>query len=374
MARLKVLMLLHELSRTGAPKVALDAMEALADRVEIHLIAGADGPLAERCRRLGTLQVPFAPLPRGRLAWRLEGRRRRTAWSGLARWNPDLLYVNSVMALPLAERLDRELGLPRAPMLLHVHELDSAVARIRDALPHWLIDRPDRYVGASESVTRRLVDFARVPADRVRLVHSFIVTGDPLPAPADTRNPGDGFVIGGAGTLGWAKGLSLWLLAAAELGRMRRDVRFRWVGVPADAPGESFRVRRRLLGLDEVVEEVAPTDRPLEAFAAFDAFLLTSWEDSFPLVVLENMMLGKPVIALPGGGAPEELGSAGIIVPHFDPREIAVALDALLNDAQRRHALGEAARRRVLEHFTDRTCVPRLWQIMQETAGMAPRA
>ena len=47
-----------------------------------------------------------------------------------------------------------------------------------------------------------------------------------------------------------------------------------------------------------------------------------------------------------------EDGVEGVIVPPRDPEALAVALEGLLNDPERRARLGEAARRRVMQQFT----------------------
>lgn len=377
MGRMKVLMLLHDLSRTGAPKVALDAMQSLADRVDVRFVASEQGPLAQRCRSLGPLLLPLLPTPRGRFKSRIESWRRRIAWRSVTAWGPDLIYANSVMALPLADWLERVMGLPRAPMLLHVHELDSVLAAVKQTHSDWLVRRPQCYVGVSEIVCRRLVEFAGVDASKIVHVPEFVRELDfqnlTSPARAGGHNPprasGDEVVVvGGSGLPSWRKNTTLWLQVAAAT-RDRRDVRFRWVGVPDGPGGEIMRVKRRLLGLEDRVELVGITDRPLEAFAQFDIFLLTSWEDPFPLVVLENMMLEKPVVCLPGGGAPDEVGPAGVVVDQFHPRAVADAIAALLADPERRRQLGAAARQRILDNFTDRVCVPRLWEAMQQTAA-----
>ena len=50
-----------------------------------------------------------------------------------------------------------------------------------------------------------------------------------------------------------------------------------------------------------MVEFIPPTPKPMEHFAGFDIFAMTSWEDPCPLVVLENMGLAKPVVCFAGG-------------------------------------------------------------------------
>ena len=362
-------MLLHDLSRTGAPKVALDLVEALGNRVDVRFVAEAPGPLADRCRALGQLLMPLTELPRGRLAWRLESRRRKGKWrEHVHSWRPDLIYANSVMSLLLADRLARSVGVPDAPLLLHVHELDSVIAQVKEGLAGWLIERPAVYVAPARVVCQRLVELG-VDAAKVHQIPEFLREADFSDVEID-HNAATRVVVGGAGTPSWRKNSSLWLQVAAHF-RDRPDVHFKWVGIPEGPAGESFRVKRRLLQLENVVDVEFVTDRPLTSFSSFDIFLMTSWEDPFPLVVLENMMLQKAIICTPGGGAPEEVGDTGIVVPSFQPQAVADAVQALVADPDRRRSLASLGRERVLAHFTDRVCVPRFWDTMQQTAARA---
>lgn len=369
---MRVLMLLHDLSRTGAPKVALDAVEWLGDAVEAEFIAAIDGPLAERCCALGRLHLPFMTPPAGRVASRIDRWRIRRAWKRVHQWRPELIYVNTAAALSLAAMLEQRLGLPSAPILLHVHELDSIICRVDETLSDWLRERPTLYISVSQAVTQALTGQYGISPDRIHQVPAFIRESEydlPSPPPGDASRP----VVGGAGTPGWRKGTTLWLQTAAEVHRRRPEIRFRWIGIPPGPNGESFRRKIRLMHLEEAVEVVAPTAAPLQEFAAFDTFLMTSWEDPFPLVVLENMRLGNPVICLPGGGSPEQVGDAGIIVDRFDPCDVADAVIALLDDPARRERLSRTGLERVRARYTDEECVPQLWKAMRSAAEQISR-
>jgi len=381
MRKIKVLLLLHDLSPTGAPKVAITAFEHFGDQVEVRTVTYHGGSLAERARRLGRVQtlvsyqwpgMPAAPrallLFLGHRFWSLGKAR---IWSeDIRRWKPDVVYVNSVAGLLAAKRL----RLPPVPLLLHVHELDSFLHPFSRDAPRLLRGLPDRYVAVSEAVAEALTERFGVAAEKVRVIPAFVEETLP-PAPPQTA-PGDArLVVGGAGVISWVKGPQLWLLMAAEvkkrLGAGR--VRFVWVGMVEDEEGWQFREMARKLGLTGNLELVPFTPRPLDHYAAFDIFATTSWQDSFPLVVLESMLLEKPVVCFAGsGGAREEVGEAGVVVGEFSPPLMAEAIAALAADPVRRAALGKAARQRVLDNFTAARQAPRLWREVAALAGRSP--
>jgi glycosyltransferase involved in cell wall biosynthesis len=72
-----------------------------------------------------------------------------------------------------------------------------------------------------------------------------------------------------------------------------------------------------------------------------------------PLVVLEAMEAGVPVVASRVSGIPEvvEDGVTGWLVPPEDPPALAAALSEVLEDPDEARRRGEAGRRRVDERF-----------------------
>ncbi len=109
----------------------------------------------------------------------------------------------------------------------------------------------------------------------------------------------DAFVVAGSGTLEWRKGVDLFLQAAVRLTGELPDIHFIWVA-GRSAPSNPIydEVMFDLARIDEKerIRVIESKDVPAPYFAAADLFLLTSREDTFPLVCLEAAALGKPVI------------------------------------------------------------------------------
>lgn len=84
-----------------------------------------------------------------------------------------------------------------------------------------------------------------------------------------------------------------------------------------------------------------------------DIFILSSDWEGLPLVVLEAMAAGKPVIATAVGGVPElvENGVTGILVPPRRPDLLAQAILNLAKDRTLCQMMGEEAQRRAVERF-----------------------
>lgn len=81
--------------------------------------------------------------------------------------------------------------------------------------------------------------------------------------------------------------------------------------------------------------------------------VMPSRRESFGVTSLEAQAMEVPVIASVSGGLPETLidGETGLLVPPDDPTALAAAMAALLNDRDRRRAMGQSARRLVETRF-----------------------
>ncbi|HWG19716.1 MAG TPA: glycosyltransferase family 4 protein [Terracidiphilus sp.] len=88
-------------------------------------------------------------------------------------------------------------------------------------------------------------------------------------------------------------------------------------------------------------------------YRAMDLMVLPTFREGFPNVVLEAAASGIPVIGTVATGARDAVlpGVTGMLVPVGDAQAIADAALHLLNHPQLREAMGQAARRRVMEHF-----------------------
>lgn len=90
-----------------------------------------------------------------------------------------------------------------------------------------------------------------------------------------------------------------------------------------------------------------------DVYNAADIFCITSLEDTFPTTVLESMACGVPVVGFRAGGVPEQVsGNCGILVESKDVKELAAAINELLNDNEKRNTFSRNCRKRVLENYS----------------------
>jgi glycosyltransferase involved in cell wall biosynthesis len=89
---------------------------------------------------------------------------------------------------------------------------------------------------------------------------------------------------------------------------------------------------------------------------AFDVLALTSDAEGHPIVVLEALARGLPVVATAVGGISESVrhGVNGFVTPVRGVAEIAAALETLIRDADLRKRMGRASRVIVQDFSIDR--------------------
>jgi glycosyltransferase involved in cell wall biosynthesis len=106
------------------------------------------------------------------------------------------------------------------------------------------------------------------------------------------------------------------------------------------------------LGLGDSVVLEGNVETPVTAYHAATIVALTSISEGFPVVILEAMACGRPIVCTNVGGVAEAVADAGIVVAPRDPRAVARACVTLLADDELRSRMAKAARARVLELFT----------------------
>jgi len=380
--KLRVLLVLHELSHSGAPKLVLDLFDDLTDDVDVWCVSVLSGPLAGRCRKLGNLNIlPRMPLG-GPLAKRLGPvltdvfvnllRLLVTPLSiRIRRWQPDLIYLNSVWSAPVSIILP----LPDVPVLMHVHELDIGIRLAVRQYPNEVLRSPNHYIAVSDAVSQALQAGHGISQNKITTILGAVpdkdVISDVNSIKSTTGNTMP-FIVGGCGTSYWRKGVFLWLQVARDVvSRIGAEaVKFIWVGA-ADADELIMcEESARKLGVENNVQFVATTAEPLTWFRQFDVFAMTSIEDPCPIVVLENMMLGTPVLCFRnGGGTIEEVGDTGVTVDNFSVTEMADHVISLAHDSTRRHQMGLAAIDRVKLSFLVSIQSPKILVVMKGLIG-----
>ena len=109
------------------------------------------------------------------------------------------------------------------------------------------------------------------------------------------------------------------------------------------------------LGLQNTITNLYYQPNAAALIQQLDIFVLPSIKpDSFPVVILEAMAAGKPIIATNQGGAQEQIDDCvtGFLVPINDATIAAQKLGVLVNNPDMRTRMGQAGARKLQEQFS----------------------
>ncbi len=118
-------------------------------------------------------------------------------------------------------------------------------------------------------------------------------------------------------------------------------------------------------GLSDHVVFAGWQDNALGVLSAMDILIHPSTSEGFPAVILEAMAFGKPVVATRVGGARDliEDGRNGFLVHPESPSGIAEKLKILLQDSEKRTAIGVEGRKTVFSNYRIDRQVARIEEI-----------
>jgi glycosyltransferase involved in cell wall biosynthesis len=169
--------------------------------------------------------------------------------------------------------------------------------------------------------------------------------------------PPDAIAAGIVGGVQEWKGQAVFLEAFARARANRPDLRGLIVGGVHRAGREyaaQLHERARALALGDALTFTGFRADAPDVISALDVVVHASVRpEPFGRVILEAMLLGKPVIAADAGGVPELIddGRTGFLVPAGDVPALASRLEQLSADASRRREIGSAARDWAIERF-----------------------
>lgn len=109
------------------------------------------------------------------------------------------------------------------------------------------------------------------------------------------------------------------------------------------------------LGLQNTITNLYYQPNAAALIQQLDIFVLPSIKpDSFPVVILEAMAAGKPIIATNQGGAQEQIDDCvtGFLVPINDATIAAQKLGVLVNNPDMRTRMGQAGAKKLQEQFS----------------------
>lgn len=265
-------------------------------------------------------------------------------------------------------------ALSGVPMVYHVHSPTA-----RNTTQRWLnrvaamVERMSlggaaHLITVSESLRQHMLAQG-VAAERITVVPN----GVPAIGHVVRRVSAGVWRLGTVALFRPRKGLEVLLEALAQLKHRGRQVELRAVG-SFETPQYQAAIRAlaERLGVGQMIHWAGFVRDVGAELAQMDLFVLPSlFGEGLPMVILEAMASGLPVVATRVEGVPEAVrhGCEGLLVAPGNTAELAAAIDQFLSGRVDGQQLSRNARRRHAERFSDRAMAAGVAAVYRQLLG-----
>ncbi|MDE2571532.1 MAG: glycosyltransferase [bacterium] len=353
MNRIRVLHILPSLKAGGAERQILTLLPLLPNsEIDVGVLAVYASRLADAERT--QLGCPVIEV----------GRRRRSDYSFPFRlirqikgFAPQIVHTHTHVGKYWGRMAARAAGVP---IILHTahNPCDprrNPLERLLDPLLYASTSRVITFLEDQRATLARLDGF---PPEKIAIIPNGIL---PRKAPAREerlsarRSLGvsdDAFVILVVGRLEQVKNQRLALDALAALPEQAR-VRIRLFVLGSGSQETALRDLAHERALREHVAFLGHRTDVADLLPGGDLMLMTSLYEGMPLVLIEAMFAGVPILTTPWTGARSMLvaGSCGYLAEGWNPQQLAAALERALRDPRERLAVAERARLHAADQY-----------------------
>jgi GT2 family glycosyltransferase len=323
---------------------------------ELEIVTLGDGPWKDRFAALGPLHDLSGRDP--------EGPEARALAQYLAASGCTTALCNSTVSGLFLGVLSQA-GMRTVSL---IHELPGIITSYGlERHAQVIADQADRVVFPADAVREGFLTIARPPAERIVLRPQGLfrqngakTASERKAARARLRHrfalADEVRIVLGMAFGDHRKGIDLFVAAGTQIMRQRADIVFIWVGELEQGIAPNIRQAIEQSGVAERFILPGFQDQTDDFYVGADVFALTSREDPFPLVVLEVLEAGVPVVAYRNGGGAVKLleSGCGLIAETLSAEAMAERIETLLDDESLRSAFGETGRQRMIVDFSFR--------------------
>lgn len=218
-------------------------------------------------------------------------------------------------------------------------------------LDQWSLEGADRVIAVSKQTAMEVAEDYGIPPETIAVIFNGVDINRFSPKKSSftlKEKFGMGFILLYVGRLRMRKGVQYLIKALPLILKERNDVRLVVVG-----EGEAKGFLKKLAHDVDVDENVMFVGRVLDDYlpayyASSDVFICPSLYDPFPLVCLEALASGRPIVLTDRVGVKEIVNEdVARIVAARNERALARAILELLSDESKRKSMGGKARKLV---------------------------
>ncbi|MDO6435545.1 glycosyltransferase family 4 protein [Flavitalea sp. BT771] len=287
--------------------------------------------------------------------------------SGLIRHRPDLVYFTFSPSGFAFYRDAAYVGLVKllgGKLLFHLHGKGIAAGAGNSTLFRWVARRVFSHTHVIV-LSQQLTNDLKGMTYKEKFILPYGIPVELTTAVERVPNPGAVRLLFLSNYVR-SKGIIDLIDALEKVAATHRNFHLRLVGKPYDVSIEELNDHIRQKKLNDLITVCGPRykEEKLEELRQADLFVFPTYypNEAFPLVLLEAMQWGLPIVTTREGGIPDmiEEGVSGLLIDQRDISALADKILLLLEDPAKRIAMGAAARERFMTKFT----LPRFEQDM----------
>lgn len=174
----------------------------------------------------------------------------------------------------------------------------------------------------------------------------------------------DDIIVGFVGSFNKRKGIDILLEACSYI--KNRNIKIILVG---DGDIDWIRNLITKFELNEITNIYKFQD-PQKFYSIFDIFVLPSRQEGFPLVPLEAMMMGVPVIRSNVEGSYDQItnGENGFIFENENSEELSECIIKLIDNSKLRNDMGRKSKDKAIREFSQKIMIDKLIELYNESS------
>ncbi|WP_434037644.1 glycosyltransferase family 4 protein [Formosa sp. 4Alg 33] len=363
-----ILFVVHESKKSGAPLLLLQLLKEFKsqDGFKIDILISKTGELDSVFKNIGDtyfynptylldLDLKSKILRKVLNTETSVSKHQHKLYKTLVQNKYDAIYFNSLGCQSMFTFLQNY----PSKKLTHIHELEEVVSGMDDGIVRSMLTHSDVLISSCKTITEFLIESYNI--DTRKLVENSVFLFKDRKQSIDNlestnRRSSDAFVIGACGAVELRKGADLFVDFAI---RMVKEVpnaalEFIWVGYDQTSLGDDLKAKIKAEGLEQHIKFVGSTPTPETYFKMFNLFFLSSREEAFGLVGLENAYCKNPLVSFNiKGDLPLFINKyeCGKVIPKYDFNVFKTFVLELIQDSSLAETLGANGKKATVTHF-----------------------
>lgn len=339
----KILFIIHEASATGAPIMINNLLESYySKKHECFVLSIYGGKIENNLKLNSHVGILHNNTIKHSIYNKLVNKLLKPKHDFLKKIDEgffDLIYINSLATLNRLPSLD---FLKNNKAILHIHEGPVLIENLNvEKLLSSHIHDFSSIIFVSDFVKKAIVSRYNIDFTKFQTISPVNRNLQGFKSDTTLLNiPEKSFVICSSGSMNYIKGIDFFLQVAKSVihkAKLDRPIYFVWIGKDGNVDIRNhffYDVKKMELSSNVIV--IPNTDNVINYFCEAHVFLLSSREESFSMVAMENAMLGNPVVCFDkGNGANEFINNEnGYVVPYLNIQAVSDAILEMYDDAE----------------------------------------